>query len=264
LNRETAPLLPSVAILNTRIDNLTMAEVLKRAESMITLAVPGQIITANVDQLVGNRRDQKTRSIYTSAALTVPDGVPLLWGARFLGTPLRERINGTDLMERICGLAAKKGFSVFLLGAPEGIADRAAQSLKNRFPGLRIAGTYFPFYGFEDQPAELERIRCLLESKKPAILFVSLGYPKGVKWIVQNQAACGIPLAIEVGSSFSYISGQQRRAPRWMQKCGLEWFWRLLHEPGRLWKRYLLDDLPFFYYLLKQRFSIGKDSPDGR
>jgi N-acetylglucosaminyldiphosphoundecaprenol N-acetyl-beta-D-mannosaminyltransferase len=264
LNRETAPLLPSVTILNTRIDNLTMAEVLERAEIAITLAVPGQIITANVDQLVGNRWDRETRSIYISAAWVVPDGVPLLWAARFLKTPLQERINGTDLMERICGLAARKGFPVFLLGAPEGTACLAGRRLRERFPGLRVTGEYSPFYGFEDHPPEIAKIRRLLENNKPAVLFVSLGYPKGVRWIARNQAACGIPLAVEVGSSFNYISGRQRRAPRWMQKRGLEWFWRLLHEPRRLWKRYLLDDLPFFYYLLKQKFSMGRNSPGDR
>jgi len=264
VNRETAPVLPSVAILNTRIHNLTMAEVLERAEGMITLAVPGQIITANVDQLVGNRRDRETRSIYISAALVVPDGVPLLWAARFLTPPLHERINGTDLMERICGLAERKGFSVFLLGAPEGTADLAGRRLRERFPGLRVAGAYSPFFGFEDHPSEIAKIRRLLKIIKPAVLFVSLGYPKGVRWIAQNQAGCGIPLAVEVGSSFNYISGQQRRAPRWMQKRGLEWFWRLIHEPGRLWKRYLLNDLPFFYYVLKQKFSSGMNSPDDR
>ena len=255
MNRAADPAVPSVFILGTRIDNLSMCEVLERAESMIALGLPSQIITANVDQLVGNRKDQGLQAVYRQAALVVADGVPLLWAARFLKTPLRERVNGTDLMERICALAARKGFSVFLFGGPQGTADLAAGCLKARFPGLRIAGSYFPFYGFENQPAETEKIRCLLKETKPAILFVSLGYPKGVGWIGQNQAAGGIPLAVEVGSSFKYIAGEMRRAPRWMQKRGLEWFWRLVHEPGRLWKRYLIRDLIFFYYLLRQKIS---------
>lgn len=254
----------SIAILDTRIDNLTMAEVLERVEGIIKRAIPGQIITANVDQLVKNRKQPLMQLLYRAAVLVVPDGMPLLWAARFLKTPLQERINGTDLMERICGLAARKGLPIFLLGGPQGTADQTARALVERFPGLRVSGSYFPFFGFETQPAENEKIRGLLRDKKPAILFVSLGYPKGVKWIEQNQAACGVPLAVEVGSSFRYIAGQMQRAPHWMQKKGLEWLWRLVHEPRRLWKRYLLTDLPFFYYLLKQKLSGGKPFREGR
>jgi N-acetylglucosaminyldiphosphoundecaprenol N-acetyl-beta-D-mannosaminyltransferase len=245
--------------LGTRIDNLGMAEILERAESMISSGRPGQIITANVDQLVGNRDRPDRQAIYRNAALVVPDGVPLLWAARFLNSPLRERINGTDLMLQICGMAAREGFSVFLLGSPEGTADRAARSLGDRFPGLKIAGAYFPDYGFENLPAENDKIRSLLREKKPAVLFVSLGYPKGVAWIDKNQAACEIPLAVETGSSFKYVSGEMRRAPGWMQPLGLEWLWRFAHEPRRLWKRYLVHDLPFFYHLVRQKISFVRD-----
>ncbi|TFG80651.1 MAG: glycosyltransferase [Chrysiogenales bacterium] len=258
MNGETKPSSTAIVILETRIDNLGMAEVLDRAESMISCGRPSHIITANVDQLVGNLGQPDRQVIFRNAALVVPDGVPLLWAARFLKTPLRERINGTDLMLQICGMAARKGFSVFLFGSPEGTADRAARALCKRFPGLRIAGAYFPEYGFEDRQAENEKIRSLLREKKPAVLFVSLGYPKGVKWIEKNQAACEIPLAVETGSSFKYISGEMRRAPHWMQRLGLEWCWRLCQEPRRLWKRYLIQDLPFFYHLIKQKISLAR------
>jgi len=244
-----------VDILGTRIDALGMDDVLARACAQVECTVPAQLITANVDQLVGNLRQPERRAIYRQAALTVPDGVPLLWAARFLKTPLPERINGTDLMERLCALAAQKGFSVFLLGGPDGCAAAAARRLQDRFPGLRVAGWHFPPYDFEKKPAETNAIRSLLRERKPDILFVSLGYPKGVTWIAQHLAACGVPLAIEVGSSFLYFSGRMKRAPRWMQRRGLEWLWRLLHEPRRLWKRYLIRDLPFFYYLLRQKLS---------
>jgi N-acetylglucosaminyldiphosphoundecaprenol N-acetyl-beta-D-mannosaminyltransferase len=255
----------SAVILGTRIDALSMDDVLARACAMVERAVPVQLITANVDQLVGNLRQPERRAIYRQAALTVPDGVPLLWAARFLGTPLPERINGTDLMDRLCALAAQRGFSVFLMGGPQGCAAETARSLQARYPGLRVMGSYFPEYGFEARRAETAALNALLGKKKPDMLFVSLGYPKGVTWIARNQAACGIPLAIEVGSSFLYFSGRMRRAPRWMQRDGLEWLWRLLHEPRRLWKRYLIRDLPFFYYLLRQKCSpAGGSGADGR
>ena len=246
---------PSVTILKTRIDALAMDDVLARARALMKGGVPSQIITANVDQLVGNRKDATLRAFYRDAALTVPDGVPLLWASRFLKAPLPERINGTDLMERLCSLATREGFSIFLLGGPQGCAAAVARRLQERFPALRVAGWYFPPYGFERNPAKTAVIRALLLERKPALLFVSLGYPKGVTWIARNLAPCGVPLAVEVGSSFLYLSGWMRRAPRWMQGRGLEWLWRLAHEPRRLWRRYLLRDLPFFYHLLRQKLS---------
>ncbi len=255
MRSRSRPAAGAAVILGTRIDALGMDDVLARACSLAQCESPSQIITANVDQLVGNRTRPERRAVYRDAALTVPDGVPLLWAARFLKTPLPERINGTDLMERLCALAAQKGVSVFLLGGPDGCAAAAASRLQERFPALRVAGWHSPPYDFEKKPAENETIRSLLRERKPAVLFVSLGYPKGVRWIARHLSACGVPLAIEVGSSFLYLSGWMRRAPRWMQKRGLEWLWRLAHEPRRLWKRYLLRDLPFFFHLLRQKFS---------
>ncbi|HEX7502844.1 MAG TPA: WecB/TagA/CpsF family glycosyltransferase [Acidobacteriota bacterium] len=246
---------PSVTILKTRIDNLSMADVLERAELMMAQSSPRQLITANVDQLVANCKESALRSIYQNAVLVMADGVPLLWAARLLKRPLRERINGTDLMEKICALAARKNFPVFLLGGPEGVAAQAAVRLQERYPGLPIAGAYFPYHGFEKDEVENEKICSLLAEKKPAVLFTSLGFPKGVQWIARHQAGCFVPLAIEVGASFSFISGHLKRAPRWLQERGLEWLWRLMLEPKRLWKRYLLRDMPFFYYLLRQKFT---------
>jgi len=211
-----------VDILGTRVDTLGMDDVLAWACAQVERDVPAQLITANVDQLVGNLRLPERRAIYCRAALIVPDGVPLLWAARFLGTPLPERINGTDLMERLCALAAQRGYSVFLMGGPEGCAAETARCLQERYPGLRVNGWCFPGYGFEARPTETTALNSLLREKKPDILFVSLGYPKGVTWIAQHLAACGVPLAIEVGSSFLYFSGRMRRAPRWMQRRGLE------------------------------------------
>ena len=246
---------PSVTILGTRIDNLSMDEVLERAENMMSQPSPRHLITANVDQLVANYKEPAFRTIYQNAVLVMADGVPLLWAARLLKCPLRERINGTDLMEKICELAARKNFPVFLLGGPEGVAAQAAVRLQKRYPGLPIAGAYFPYYGFEKDELENGRICSLLREKKPAILFTSLGFPKGIEWIGRHQAGCAIPLAVEVGASFSFISGHLKRAPHWMRKRGLEWLWRLMLEPRHLWKRYLVRDMPFFYYLLRQKFT---------
>lgn len=249
---------PFVTILETRIDNLTMIEVLEQVEKMVARPVPSHIITANVDHLVVKRNDPESARIYGRAALVVADGVPLLWAARFLGSPLRERINGTDLMTNVCRRAAEKRFSVFLLGAQEGVAAQAAAALQKQFPGLIVSGTYAPYQGFENDARENETIHRLLRERRPDILFSSLGLPKGIQWIDRHQRACGVAVAVEVGASFMFLSGRLRRAPRWMQKNGLEWFWRLAHEPRRLWKRYLLNDLSFFYHLLKQKAARNR------
>jgi N-acetylglucosaminyldiphosphoundecaprenol N-acetyl-beta-D-mannosaminyltransferase len=244
--------------MDTRIDNLTMSEVLGQVEKLIARSSPSHIITANVDHLMMKLKGPDIEEIFCKAALILPDGVPLLWAARFLRTPLRERINGTDLMEKTCEMAATRGFSVFLLGGPEGVASGSARNLQNWFPGLIVSGTYSPYYGFENDVDENKKIVSLLKDKKPDILFTSLGFPKGIKWIDRHLPACCIPLAIEVGASFMFLSGRMKRAPRWMQKHGFEWLWRLLHEPSRLWKRYLVRDLPFFYHILKQKFCNSK------
>ena len=234
-----------IDIIGTGIDAVDMAGVLEELPRLVALGRPSQVITANVDQLVTLRRRPELGTIYLDAALVVADGMPLVWASRFLKTPLPERINGTDLLERACGLAAQQGLSVFLLGGQAGAAASAASNLLARFPGLNVAGTHEPYCGFENDDAENDRIVSLCQEKKPDILFTSLGFPKGVTWIDRHLAACRVPLAIEVGASFVFVAGRIRRAPRWMQRTGLEWAWRLMHEPRRLWRRYLVTNTLF-------------------
>ncbi|MBN2400227.1 MAG: WecB/TagA/CpsF family glycosyltransferase [Candidatus Aminicenantes bacterium] len=258
MNPRSAAAAPFVTIMQTRIDNFTMGEVLLQIEKLVADPEPSHIITANVDHLMIKHKYPDDNEIYRRAVLVVPDGVPLLWAARFLGTPLQERINGTDLMEKTCKLAAKRNFSVFLLGSPAGIAERAARNLQKQFPGLVVSGVYAPECGFEKDPRENEKICAMLQETRPDILFVSLGIPKGILWIDRYQREGGIALAMEVGASFSFISGDLKRAPRWMQTNGLEWLWRLILEPRRLWKRYLCNDLPFFFHLVKEKYFARK------
>jgi N-acetylglucosaminyldiphosphoundecaprenol N-acetyl-beta-D-mannosaminyltransferase len=247
-----------IKIIETWIDKLDMAELLTEIERLVASGVPRQVITANVDHLVTTRKSMEIGKMFQDAALVVADGVPLLWAARFLKTPLSERINGTDLMEQLCKLAAQRGFSVFLLGSPEEIANDAARNMQRRYPGLKLSGILSPHPGFENDVAENQKIISQLKESRADILFTSLGFPKGVCWISRHLPAFGIPVVIEVGASFVFIAGKIRRAPRWMQRAGMEWFWRLIHEPRRLWKRYLINDLPFFYYLIRQRLSAAK------
>jgi N-acetylglucosaminyldiphosphoundecaprenol N-acetyl-beta-D-mannosaminyltransferase len=243
-----------VNILGIELDNLGLEDILKLIEDFISNGIPRYIVTPNVDHLILRRKDIEFEEAYKNASLIVPDGVPLLWASRFLGSPLMGRVNGTDLFLKISELSAKKGYGIFLLGAEEGVAEKTAMVLRDKYPNLRIAGTYSPYFGFEKDRDENEKIVHLIRESHPDILFTSLGSPKGEKWIYRYYKSLGVPLSLNVGASFDFVSGRVKRAPIWMQRNGLEWLWRLFKEPGRLWRRYLIRDIGFFYLVFRQRF----------
>ena len=208
-------------------------------------------VTANVDHLVRCSRAPELRPLYDEADLCVADGMPLIWASRLLGAPLPERVAGSDLFPALCSRAAELGLRVFFLGGAPDVAKAAAECLTDRDPRLQVAGTYCPPFGFENDPAENNRIIATVRDAAPDMLFVGLGSPKQEKWIVANRQACGARLSLGVGISFSFACGHVRRAPRWMQRAGMEWLHRMVQEPGRLTKRYLVDDLAFARLLLR-------------
>lgn len=217
---------------------------------------PEYVVTPNAQHIVLFQKDTRFRQIYRQAFLVVPDGVPLLWAARFLNTPLNGRVNGTDLFERLCAVAADQGLSVFLLGGRPGAAERAIRVLCDRHPSLKVAGVYCPPYGFEKDNTELDRINQVIQSATPDILFVGLGAPKQEYWISDHYQKLGVPVSLGIGVSFELTAGVVKRAPKLMQKLGLEWFFRLLMEPRRLWKRYVVGNTLFILLVLKQRLGI--------
>jgi N-acetylglucosaminyldiphosphoundecaprenol N-acetyl-beta-D-mannosaminyltransferase len=177
------------------------------------------------------------RAINDRAAFIVADGKPLVWASRIQGSPLPERVAGSDLIFDLCEEAAREGFRVFLLGGGEGVAEEAARRLVARYPGLQIVGTECPPFREptpEEEHALLERIR----HAAPDILFVAFGQPKGERWIIGHYEDLGVPVSVQVGASLDFAAGRVRRAPRWMQTTGLEWVFRLSLEPRRLAGRY--------------------------
>lgn len=210
------------------------------------------VVTPNAHHVVMLQRSEPFRGVYRSAWLSVADGMPLVWASRLLGTPLPEKVSGSDLLPAICKALAGSELSVFLLGGKPGAAEQAAIVLQGRYPGLEIAGTDCPSYGFEQDPAEQERITKLIRNSGARILFVGLGAPKQEFWMHDNRNEVGVPVAIGVGGSFDFVAGITRRAPKWMRKAGLEWFYRLAQEPGRLWKRYALTNPAFIGLVLRQ------------
>ena len=216
-------------------------------------------VTANVDHIVRFHRCPGVRHLYTQADVVVADGTPVIWASRLLGCPLPERVAGSDLFPALCANAAEHDLSVFLLGGAPDTAKRAADTLQARHPRLRVAGTWCPDYGFEKDPVQASRVVDIVRAARPDILFVGLGSPKQEKWIAANRAACGARLSIGVGISFSFVCGDIARAPRWVQRIGFEWLHRLVQEPGRLWKRYLVIDLLFIFLLVRGLVSRALD-----
>ncbi|MEM8861662.1 MAG: WecB/TagA/CpsF family glycosyltransferase, partial [Chloroflexota bacterium] len=236
------------------VDNLTMAETLDRIDLFIRQGRRDgrtrQIATINVDFIVKATEDPELRYLLQGADLATPDGMPLVWGARMLGVNIHERVAGADMVPAIAERAAKRGYSVYLFGAMEGVADQAGEILKQRFPGLNIVGTASPPMSsvIDMEPKFIEDIK----KAKPDILLVALGNPKQEKFIGMHKVDLGVPVAIGIGGTLDFIAGKTSRAPMWMQKSGTEWIYRLLSDPRRLAKRYYNDIIGFSGFFTSQ------------
>jgi len=213
--------------------------------------VGGWVSTPNVQQLRLISANQSVRSLVNDASLAVADGMPLIWAASIAGNPLPERVAGSSLVWSLARSAATAGATIFLLGGDTGVAERAGARLQAEISGVRVAGTYCPAMGFEHDPREIEHIRQLLLACRPDLVYVGLGFPKQER-LIQRHLRDLLPDTwfLGVGISLSFISGDRARAPTWMQRLGLEWTHRLLSDPARLYRRYLIDGIPFTLQLL--------------
>ncbi|EHK2306076.1 WecB/TagA/CpsF family glycosyltransferase [Clostridium perfringens] len=232
-----------VTFLNTEVDNLTMDEAIDKAEELIIKKKPSYVVTPNVDHIVKLETDKEFQDVYKNADLILTDGMPLIWISKMRGNPIKEKISGSDFFPKLCERAAEKGYSLFLLGAAEGVAAKAAKNLKEKYEGLNIVGTYSPSYGFEKKDDEIKMIIEMINETKPDILAVGLGAPKQEKFLYKYKNELNVPISLAIGASIDFEAGNINRAPRWMQNCGLEWFYRLCKEPKRMFKRYIVDDL---------------------
>lgn len=223
----------AIDILGTPIHDIDFEGALIRIAAWQREGGSRQIATVNPEFIMLARRDPAFAAALRGTDLNVPDGVGVVWAARRLGRPLRERVGGADLMNRMCAQAANEGWPVFLLGAGEGVAERAGAILAQRHPGLRIAGVWAGSPRPEDEAEQVARIR----AARPRLLFVAYGAPAQDLWLARNLAACAEGRALTgmgVGAAFDYLTGAQRRAPVWVQRIGLEWLYRLIQQPWRL------------------------------
>lgn len=236
---------PLIHMMDGYVHAVTEARTVELAIASLRAGRGGWVVTHNLDHLRLLRRDARFRTVCDQASLRVADGMPLIWASRLAGTPLPQRVAGSSLISSLSAAAAREGLSVFLLGGDPGAAEGAAAVLRGRHPDLRCAGTLCPPFGFEHDAAMMAEIRRVLAEARPDIVYVALGAPK--QEIVIAMLRDAVPRAwwLGVGISFSFLCGQVRRAPQWMQKVGLEWLHRLCQEPRKLGKRYLLQGIPF-------------------
>ncbi|GAA0855798.1 WecB/TagA/CpsF family glycosyltransferase [Clostridium nitritogenes] len=232
-----------IKFLNIEVDNLTMGEAIEAVDNIIQEGKSSYVVTPNVDHIVKLEKDKEFQDVYKNADLILTDGMPLIWISKFKKNPIKEKISGSDFFPKVCKLASIKGYRVFLLGAAEGIAAKAAKNLKEKYKGLNIVGTYSPSYGFEKKDHEINNIIDMINKVKPDILAVGLGAPKQEKFLYKYKNELNVPISLAIGASIDFEAGNINRAPKWMQNCGLEWFYRLCKEPKRMFKRYIIDDL---------------------
>lgn len=248
-----------MSFLNTQIDNVTMEEAIECVKEMAEKGDGAYVVTPNADHIVKLERDALFAEVYRHADLILTDGKPLLWIAKWLHTPIAEKVSGSDLFPRVCEMAAQNGLSVFFLGAGPEIAQRAADILKQRYAGLNVCGTYSPGYGFEMDEQETDRICRMINEAAPDILFTGMGSPKQENFYFQVRERMHVPVTLHVGASFDFVAGNVKRAPRWMSEAGLEWFYRLLREPRRMFKRYIVDDMQIFRIYLRYRMQNKRE-----
>lgn len=235
--------LPAVSILGVRVHRMGMEDVLRCIEQWIAERIPRMVITADANALVLAQQDSEFRTLLQAADLVTPDGAGLLWAARRLKQPFPERVPGVELVAQLVRLSHERGYRLYFVGAAPGVAQRAAQALQQLFPNAHIVGIDHGYFHPDEEPVLLRRIT----AASPDVLLVGMGMPRQEKWIARYKAQLGVPVSIGVGGSFDVYAGVVRRAPRWMQRSGLEWLWRLLHDPRKITK---VRNLPRFVWLV--------------
>ena len=249
--------LPLIDLNGVKLHALTEAHVIGHILDELSAGRGGVVVTPNLDHLRRYCHDLSFGALIAEADLVIADGMPLVWASRLQGTPLPERVPGSNLISSLAAAAGERGRSVFLLGGDPGTAQGAAQALQQKYPSVRIAGTHFPPFGYQDNPREMSAIIQTLSDAKPDIVFVALGSPKQEKLIARLRPILPDAWWVGVGNSFSFLAGHVKRAPVWMQRIGMEWLHRLGQEPRRLFRRYLIVGIPFAASLLGRSMLKG-------
>ena len=231
-----------VVLFGVPIDNLTLAETLDRIDEMIRNGATHQHVVVNVDKIVKLQADEKLREAILSCDMINADGQPIVWASRLLQQPIKERVTGVDLFASLVERCAARGYRPFFLGAKQEIVARVVEILERRHSTLKIAGWRNGYW----KPPEEEKVVEEIRQAKPDVLFVAMSSPKKEMFLNTWKQQLKVPFVMGVGGTFDVVAGQVKRAPRWMQRSGMEWLFRLAQEPRRMWRRYLVEDMAFF------------------
>lgn len=247
----TTALSTSVKILNTLIDNISTQELLEQLDR-------GVVVTPNVDHLMKLQGDATFYNVYSNADYRLCDSQLLLYASYFLGTPLKEKISGSDFFPVFCNYhRANQNVTIFLLGGNSGVARQAQININRRIGRDIIVESLSPSFGFEQNELECSQIVEMINRSGATVLAVGVGAPKQEKWIQKYRDQLPyVKIYLAIGATIDFESGRIQRAPKWMSRLGIEWLFRLCCEPKRLWKRYLVEDLPFFWLLLQQKLGL--------
>ena len=245
---------PRVNILNVPIDNISMYELLDR------LKHGGVVYTPNVDHLVKLQKDREFHRVYQEADYRVCDSQLIMYASRFLGQPIREKVSGSDLFPAFYQRYSRdENVKIFLLGGLKGVGEQARHNINTKVNRNMVVDSYSPPFGFEKDPVECQKIIDRINSSGATVLAMGVGAPKQEKWICQYRARLiFIRTFMAIGATIDFEAGNLHRAPAWMSSVGLEWLYRLVLEPGRLWKRYLVEDVAFFVLIFRQKFNLNR------
>lgn len=236
-------------ILNTYVNALSLDESLREIEKIIQRGAPTQHVVINASKVNLMEEDPKLAEIVNACPLINADGASIVWAAKQLGIPLSERVTGIDLFQSLVQLAADKGYKIYLFGAKEDVVVKVKTIFEKRYPGIKIVGYRNGYFSEVDEP----QIVSDMASSGADMMFVAFSSPKKEYWVNKYLDQLNIPFVMGVGGSFDVVAGVTDRAPKWMQDHGLEWFYRFVQEPGRLWKRYILGNLKFVLLTLKYK-----------
>lgn len=243
-------------LLNTYVNNVTMDEAISAIEEMIHSEKKSYVVAINVDVVMKIENDPYLKEITDNADMVLVDGTPLVWISKYYKMPVKEKVSGSDLVPRLCQVAAQKGYTLFILGGKDGIAAQAKTKLEEKMPNIKIVGTYAPPFGFEKNPEELAKINDMISQAKPDLLITCFGCPKQEKFIYENIGHYDASVSVCAGATVDFLAGNVKRAPRWMSNCGLEWLYRFFQEPSRLFKRYFVDDMKILKLVRKYRRKV--------
>lgn len=241
-----------IKIMDFYVDNLNAKETLDTIDGFIQRREMVQHVVINAGKAVLMQTDKRLSEIINQCKLINADGQAIVWASKVLNQPLKERVAGIDLMYDLIELAAQKGYRIYFFGAKEEVVKKVVGIYKEKYPTLQVAG-YRNGYFSDDQN---EEVVAQIRESNADILFVAFSSPKKEYWLAKYQKELNVPFVMGVGGSFDVVAGVTKRAPKWMQRIGLEWFYRFLQEPGRMWKRYLVGNSKFIYYLMKARLHL--------